>query len=451
MMLLVWRWSLLMWLLKAAPCLLVSSPSLVFTERAPGFAQLEDVEVTGGDLTFSMKFKTGASEGLLLYMREVNTGHHISLSLSDGGLHLQVHPDTLIVPRIEETEEDIRVDDNLWHDVNLGFNDGYFYKVIVFKVDEIIKTAQVSELPLLSNAQYQTFIGGLPPSLSAESEAGYVGCITDIRVRQAERDLQELDISGATVAQCKEEEVSAGDSPPVFTGSLTGVITETDGEGDVILTLQAEDRDNVRPRPILYELLSNPHNYFRLHSSSGQLSLARQLDREALAGAEPSNILTVEVVATELVDGEKGKLRNEIKLNDNKMLEILRSELQLHCLGHHHRQGPHCDSPPKGARLSLWAEEEQDKSKIFVEVKSKLKPKTHQATILGGQFAEVNEFPWAAYLSLRSTESGATGRCGGSLVSDRHVLTAAHCLQQDTPSGDIEFLYDEVTVTLGKY
>ena len=94
-------------------------------------------------------------------------------------------------------------------------------------------------------------------------------------------------------------------SAPVFTGSLTGVITETDGEGAVIMTVQAEDRDNVRPRPILYELQRNPHNYFRLHPSSGELSLARQPDREALARAKPSNILVVEVVATELA----GKLK----------------------------------------------------------------------------------------------------------------------------------------------
>ena len=85
----------------------------------------------------------------------------------------------------------------------------------------------------------------------------------------------------------------------------------------------------------------------------------------------------------------------------------------------------------------------------------------------GGEFAEVNEFPWAALLNLSSTESNKTVRCGGTLIKDRlgysqkvpdgiyivpddrYILTSAHCLQQDSLSGDIEFLFDDITVILG--
>ena len=86
---------------------------------------------------------------------------------------------------------------------------------------------------------------------------------------------------------------------------------------------------------------------------------------------------------------------------------------------------------------------------------------------MGGEFAEVNEFPWAALLSLNYSGNGTTVRCGGSLISDRfvaesqyhrklppflfrHVVTAAHCLQQYSLSGDTEFIYDDITVTLGR-
>ena len=31
----------------------------------------------------------------------------------------------------------------------------------------------------------------------------------------------------------------------------------------------------------------------------------------------------------------------------------------------------------------------------------------------------------------------------------RHVLTAAHCLQYNSESGEIEYVYDEITITLG--
>ena len=84
---------------------------------------------------------------------------------------------------------------------------------------------------------------------------------------------------------------------------------------------------------------------------------------------------------------------------------------------------------------------------------------------MGGEFAKVNEFPWAALLNLSSSENGATSRCGGSLISDRflkvnasiqfnkflfrHLITAAHCMQENSLDGDTVFEYDDVTIILG--
>ena len=84
-----------------------------------------------------------------------------------------------------------------------------------------------------------------------------------------------------------------------------------------------------------------------------------------------------------------------------------------------------------------------------------------------GEFAEVNEFPWAALLNLSSSENGETSRCGGSLISDRflkvnasiqynkflfrHLITAAHCIQEHSLDGDILFEYDNITIILGRY
>ena len=85
---------------------------------------------------------------------------------------------------------------------------------------------------------------------------------------------------------------------------------------------------------------------------------------------------------------------------------------------------------------------------------------------MGGEFAEVNEFPWAALLNISSSENGETNRCGGSLISDRflmlmhqhqsnktklfrHIVTAAHCLQENNLDGAVEFEYDDITIILG--
>ena len=42
-----------------------------------------------------------------------------------------------------------------------------------------------------------------------------------------------------------------------------------------------------------------------------------------------------------------------------------------------------------------------------------------QGTIIGGKNAEIGEFPWAAFILLNSSTTGASDRCAGSLVNDR--------------------------------
>ena len=49
--------------------------------------------------------------------------------------------------------------------------------------------------------------------------------------------------------------------------------------------------------------------------------------------------------------------------------------------------------------------------------------------ILGGVETTPNEFPWQAFLVIQST-NGDTYVCGGSIVSNQWVLTAAHCLEK---------------------
>jgi secreted trypsin-like serine protease len=44
--------------------------------------------------------------------------------------------------------------------------------------------------------------------------------------------------------------------------------------------------------------------------------------------------------------------------------------------------------------------------------------------IVGGKPTEMNEFPWMARLSYFNRFY-----CGGMLINDRYVLTAAHCVK----------------------
>ncbi|XP_055593619.1 uncharacterized protein LOC129744889 isoform X3 [Uranotaenia lowii] len=71
-----------------------------------------------------------------------------------------------------------------------------------------------------------------------------------------------------------------------------------------------------------------------------------------------------------------------------------------------------------------------------------LAKQTAQRRIVGGDDAGFGSFPWQAYIRIGSSRS-MLSRCGGSLVSRRHVVTAGHCVARATPR--------QVHVTLGDY
>ena len=297
-------------LLTALPwCLSMTSPdpSLTFPVKTPGYAELPDVPVDG-TLTVSLSFRTAAREGLLLYMRETSTGHHVSLSISDGALSLQVYPDTNIVLVTEDTREKVRVDDNQWHMVFFTLNElsYHIYHQITIGIDNQLPKNEYFKFNLLQNANFETFLGGLSSSLiekvpadSYKGKATFVGCIKDIILMDSAINLEDIQISGGAVGDC--DDLLPRDSRPVFTGWLTGVVSGTEETGTVVMTVRAEDRHH----PVSLELVENPGGYFALDSVTGQLSIARQIDSEDLEVT--GDVLQVTVKASQIVDGQLGK------------------------------------------------------------------------------------------------------------------------------------------------
>ena len=61
--------------------------------------------------------------------------------------------------------------------------------------------------------------------------------------------------------------------------------------------------------------------------------------------------------------------------------------------------------------------------------------------IVGGSVADKNTWPWLVMLSV-ITSDGYEGLCGGTILSDTRILTAAHCF---------ETVNDEVIVNVGNW
>lgn len=67
--------------------------------------------------------------------------------------------------------------------------------------------------------------------------------------------------------------------------------------------------------------------------------------------------------------------------------------------------------------------------------------------IYGGENADIDEFPWLAMLQYENFRGERKFSCGGSLINNRYVLTAAHCVVGEVEKKEGTL----VSVRLGEY
>ncbi|KAJ2379140.1 hypothetical protein GGI05_006638 [Coemansia sp. RSA 2603] len=68
-----------------------------------------------------------------------------------------------------------------------------------------------------------------------------------------------------------------------------------------------------------------------------------------------------------------------------------------------------------------------------------------QQPIIGGQSVETHEYPFVVYLSIE-TQPSWHAVCGGTLISDRHIVTAGHCLYHAPSANAVRIGYGNTHV-----
>ena len=181
-----------------------------FTEASSGFINMDSVAVDGS-ITVSVSFRTVASDGLLLYMREITGNHFVSLSLSGGALYLYAFPYTKIPVKNPETQELIEFNDNKWHTVSISILDDP-NRMVILQIDDFIELNRgpVEEIPLVYSTKYETFLGGISQSVQDEIPSDafmdgspFIGCIRDAVVMDKLLDFSKhVEMEGASFGEC---------------------------------------------------------------------------------------------------------------------------------------------------------------------------------------------------------------------------------------------------------